>query len=198
MQFLIGVDEAGRGALAGPVAVGVAMVPIDFDFGMVPRVKDSKMLTPLARERIYALARNLQKEKLLDFKVAMVGAGMIDRIGITRAVALATARALSRLSCDPAHAEVRLDGLLSAPVHFIHQQTIIRGDQTEPVISLASIMAKVTRDRYMVCLAKRYPAYDLARHKGYGTLVHRTCIAKNGLSDLHRKYFCKKIYTPRF
>lgn len=187
----MGVDEAGRGALAGPVAVGVAMVPRDFDFALVPGVKDSKQLSPKERERIYALARGLQKEGLLDFKVAMVGAEMIDRVGITRAVALATARALYRLSCNPAFTDVRLDGLLHAPPVFIRQQTIIRGDQTEPVISLASIMAKVTRDHHMVRLACRYPLYDLARHKGYGTLLHRDRLAAHGLSDLHRRYFCK-------
>src|SRR3989344_4052045 len=193
MRFLVGVDEAGRGALAGPVAVGVAMVPSGFDFTLVPGVKDSKQLSPKERERIYALARRLQKEKLLDFKVAMVGAGVIDRIGITRATAKAVARGVFRLSCTPDEAEVRLDGLLHAPTAYTFQETIIRGDQTEPIISLASIMAKVTRDRYMVRIAKRYPAYDLARHKGYGTLLHRQCIEKHGLSDLHRKYFCKKF-----
>ena len=193
MRFLVGVDEAGRGALAGPVAVAVAMVPSGFDFALVPEVKDSKQLSLAARERIYALARELQKEKVLDFKVAMVGAEVIDKVGITRAVALATARALFRLSCMPNETEVRLDGLLCAPARFTRQQTIIRGDQTEPVISLASIMAKVTRDRYMVRIAQRYPLYVFEKHKGYGTLLHRQHIAAHGLCDLHRKYFCKKF-----
>jgi ribonuclease HII len=193
MKFLIGVDEAGRGALAGPVAVGVTLVSSNFDFTCIPGVKDSKQLSPRERERIYALARELQREKILNFKVAMVGAVTIDRIGITQAVSLAIARALVRLACPPDEAEVRLDGLLSAPFVYTKQQTIIRGDQTEPVISLASIMAKVTRDRYMVRIARHYSLYELARHKGYGTLIHRQCIKKHGLSDLHRKYFCKRF-----
>ncbi len=203
MRFLIGVDEAGRGPLAGPVAVGVALVSSDFDFGRIPGVKDSKQLSEKERERIYALARELQKEKVLDFKVAMVGAGMIDRIGISRATALAVARALARLSCSsycnflPHDSDVRLDGLLHAPPEYTNQQTIIRGDQTEPVISLASIMAKVTRDRYMVRVAKHYPLYEFARHKGYGTLLHRQRIQAHGLSDLHRKYFCKRFGLPK-
>ncbi len=195
MQFLIGVDEAGRGALAGPVAVGVALVRHDFDFVCIPGVKDSKQLSAKERERIYALARGLQKEGIIDFKVAMVGAKMIDRVGITRATALAVARALASLEKSaryvPTNVAVRLDGLLSAPVKCVDQQTIIRGDQTEPIISLASIVAKVTRDRYMVRIAKQYQRYAFDQHKGYGTLLHRQRIATEGLSDLHRRYFCK-------
>ena len=197
METVIGVDEVGRGALAGPVGVGVVRVSRGFDFARIPGVRDSKQLSLKERERIYALARQLQKESALDFKVAMVGAGVIDRIGITRATALAVARALSYLShsCEflPNSVEVRLDGLLSAPLIYTHQQTIIRGDQTEPIVSLASIVAKVTRDRYMMSLAKRYPLYELDRHKGYGTSLHRQCIKQHGLCTLHRKYFCKKL-----
>lgn len=193
MKFLIGVDEAGRGALAGPVAVGVVLVSSGFDFGRIPGVKDSKQLSARQRERIYALTRGLKKEGKLNFKVAMVGAEMIDRVGITRATALAARRALSRLSCDPACTEVRLDGLLHAPTAYVCQQTIIRGDQTEPIISLASIMAKVTRDRYMVRVAQRYPLYEFTRHKGYGTLLHRQHIAVHGLCGLHRRYFCNTV-----
>ncbi|MDZ4284363.1 MAG: hypothetical protein U1A28_00885, partial [Patescibacteria group bacterium] len=122
MKFIVGVDEAGRGALAGPVAVGVALVSHDFDFARIPGVKDSKQLSPKERERLYALARELQKEKALDFTVAMVGAETIDRIGITRAVAVATGRALPRLAHVPHAVEVRLDGLLSAPRAYPYQQ----------------------------------------------------------------------------
>ena len=88
-----------------------------------------------------------------------------------------------------------LDGLLYAPAEFVHQETIVKGDAKERVIGLASIMAKVTRDRYMEKVAKKsvYALYDFARHKGYGTLAHRTAIAKHGLSPEHRVSYCKNI-----
>lgn len=190
-MFIIGVDEAGRGALAGPVAVGVALVPQDFDWTLIPGVKDSKQLSEKRREEIFLRARVLKKEGKLDYKVALVSAATIDRRGITAAVRMGIARALKKLPHDIEVAEVRLDGLLHAPVHYLHQQTIVRGDQTEPAISLASIMAKVTRDRHMVALAKKYPAYAFEVHKGYGTLAHRTYIKEVGVSDIHRRYFCR-------
>lgn len=90
---------------------------------------------------------------------------------------------------------VKLDGSLRAPMEYVHQETIIKGDSKEKVIGLASIMAKVTRDRYMTKIATRgdYEAYDFARHKGYGTKTHRAAIAQNGLSTLHRATYCKNI-----
>ena len=88
-----------------------------------------------------------------------------------------------------------LDGSLHAPAEYIHQETIIRGDDTEPVISLASIMAKVTRDRLMKRLSPKYPAYGFDAHKGYGTLLHRRAIAQFGLSDVHRTSFCRRLET---
>ena len=190
-MYIIGVDEAGRGALAGPVAVGVALVPHNFDWTLIPGVRDSKQLSEKKREEIFIRARALQKEGQLRYQVALVSAVTIDRRGITTAVKMGIERALKKLPHDIAGVEVRLDGLLHAPAHYVRQQTIIRGDQTEPAISLASIMAKVTRDRHMVALAKKYPAYALEVHKGYGTLLHRTHIKETGISDIHRRYFCR-------
>lgn len=190
MPHLIGVDEAGRGALAGPVAVGAVCVPADFDWGLLPGVRDSKLLSPATRERLFIAANMLRREGILDFRVALVGAVTIDRSGINHAVALGISRILSRLDQDPEAVEVRLDGLLRAPAVYAHQHTIVRGDQTEPTISLASIVAKVTRDRYMVRLAPRYEPYGFAVHKGYGTERHRAALAKHGISDVHRRYFC--------
>lgn len=189
MYDLIGVDEAGRGALAGPVAVGAAFVPQGFDWALLPGVRDSKLLSPAARERVYTATLDLVREGLLDFKVALVSAATIDRIGIVPSVTRGIESTLSRLARDPGAVSVRLDGLLRAPAVYLRQETIVRGDQTEPSISLASIMAKVTRDRYMVSIAQKYAPYGFEVHKGYGTVRHRTAIAEHGICDMHRRYF---------
>jgi len=195
IQYIVGVDEAGRGPLAGPVAVGVAIVPVRFDWGLIQGVGDSKKVTPKNREAIFRRAKQLRKEKLLDYSVVLISAKVIDKIGITKAVALGITRAFSKLNPNPHTVEVRLDGLLKAPEKYSHQKTIIKGDQKEKVIGLASIMAKVTRDAYMMRSAPRYPEYGFEIHKGYGTKVHQIALKKYGISTFHRKSFCKKYLS---
>lgn len=206
MEYVVGVDEAGRGPLAGPVAVGVAMVRDDFDWSLLLGVNDSKQLSEKKREDVFVAARRLKAAGQLDFAVSMVSAKVIDKIGIVPAVNLAMDRALRRATLrtlakggpsQVVDCVVKLDGGLKAPERFVNQETIIKGDSKEKVIGLASIMAKVTRDRYMTRVATRpaYQLYDLATHKGYGTKKHRTAIKKNGLSDLHRTTFCRNITT---
>ena len=190
MRYLIGIDEAGRGPLAGPVAVGAVLVPMDFDWSLVEGVRDSKKLSEKKRETIFARAEELQRSSALQYAVATSSAHYIDTYGIVPAIKRALAEALSRFEVDVHECRVLLDGSLSAPAQYIHQQTIIRGDDSEPVISLASVMAKVTRDRLMRRLAPKYPAYGFDIHKGYGTLAHRRAIEHSGLSALHRKSFC--------
>jgi ribonuclease HII len=193
-RFFIGIDEAGRGPLAGPVAVGAVCVPRDFDWSAVAGATDSKMMTPKSREAIYKKMCALRKEGKLDFTVAFSTASVIDTRGIVPAVQSALDRALSKVTKDgPMYYKVLLDGSLHAPARFVDQKTIIRGDQSEPVISLASIAAKVMRDRLMVRLAKKYPLYSFDIHKGYGTLLHRCAIRKEGLSKLHRATFCSRL-----
>ncbi len=210
---IIGIDEAGRGPLAGPVSVGVACVSSDFDWGQIPGVNDSKKLTEKNREAIFLRAKKLQKEGKLQFAVSMVSAKVIDKIGIVPAINLAMKRALRRVVQnssiyrtkksktgsdtlrDMTQCLVQLDGGLKAPEEYVWQETIVKGDSKEKVIGLASIMAKVTRDRYMKRIAKKtaFAAYDLAIHKGYGTKKHRECIAQHGLSTEHRTSYCKNI-----
>lgn len=192
---LVGIDEVGRGPLAGPVGVGVALVPVDFDWGLIPGVTDSKQLSVGKREEIFAIARQLKAAGHLDFYVAMVSAAVIDRIGIVPAITRAMGRALTHLNLAPETAFIKLDGGLKAPTHFLYQKTIIKGDAKEPVIGLASIVAKVTRDRYMVRMGKKSPfaPYTFTTHKGYGTKAHRAAIAQYGLSSLHRVTYCKNI-----
>lgn len=189
---VVGVDEAGRGPLAGPVAVGVAVVHADFDWEQLPGVTDSKQLSATKRAAIFTTARDLRKAGVIDFTVAQVSARMIDKIGITAAIRLAMARALKRLQLRPAECLVKLDGGLQAPVDFT-QETIVKGDQKEKVIGLASICAKETRDAYMQKKAVQPPFidYDFAGHKGYGTKAHRAAISKHGLSVEHRQSYCR-------
>lgn len=191
-RYIVGVDEAGRGPLAGPVAVGVAVVPQGFNWRLIPGVGDSKKVTAKNREAILSRAKFLKKQNLLNFSVSLVSASTIDRIGITKAVARGITQGMKRLKIHPRNVDVRLDGLLKAPTEYVYQKTIVRGDAKEKVIGLASIVAKVTRDHYMERLAEAYPEYGFEIHKGYGTLSHRRTIKKHGLSPVHRKSFCTK------
>lgn len=191
----VGIDEAGRGPLAGPVAVGVVVVPLDFDWDFIPNIRDSKLLNPDKRYQVYEHARERQKKGLLRFAVSMVGPKQIDRIGITAAVSLGIQRSIQRLQLDPGDCVVKLDGLLKAPKEFLDQKTIVRGDQTEKSIGLASIMAKVTRDAYMVRQSTRsdFAAYGFETHKGYATKSHREAIHLHGLCTLHRASYCRNL-----
>jgi len=193
MRYLIGIDEAGRGPLAGPVAVGAVLVPVDFDWSLVAGVRDSKKLSEKKREAIFERAHKLAQSSTLRYSVSLTSAKYIDTYGIVPAVQRALAEAIFRLAAEPQDCRVLLDGNLHAPDEYPHQQTIIRGDDTEPVISLASIMAKVTRDRLMCRLAAKYPAYEFETHKGYGTASHLKVLAQCGLSDMHRASFCTRL-----
>jgi ribonuclease HII len=195
MKYLIGIDEAGRGPLAGPVSVGAVMVPVDFDWSLIEGVRDSKKLSEKKREVIFERAHELAQGSALRFAVSTSSASYIDTYGIVPAIKRALSEALSHLEIAPEDCHVLLDGGLSAPAAYIHQETIIRGDDTEPVISLASIMAKVTRDRLMCRLAEKYPAYGFEVHKGYGTEAHCKSIRTHGLSGIHRATFCSRILS---
>jgi len=190
-KFLIGIDEAGRAPLAGPVSVGFARVPLGFDVAREFKgVKDSKQLSEKQREEIYA--ELLRREKLGDvqFVVRFSDHLYIDTHGITKAVKRAIMSGVRALAPDPQIVSIKLDGLLYAPSQYA-QETIIRGDDLEPVISLASIAAKVERDRLMKRLAKRYPQYGFEKHKGYPTKAHYAAINIYGLCEVHRRSFCK-------
>ncbi len=191
-RHLIGIDEAGRGPLAGPVAVGIVCIPTDKRKpSLLKEARDSKKISETKREIIFKKAVDLKKEGQISFTVSMVHADTIYRIGITRAIRLCITRGLKRMNVDPKETQVLLDGSLKAPNEFEYQKTIIKGDQKEKIISLASILAKVTRDRLMKRMVKKYPGYDFDIHKGYGTAKHLASIKKNGITPIHRKTFCK-------
>lgn len=189
-HLLLGVDEAGRGPLAGPVAVGVVAVATGFNFKKYfPDARDSKVLSEKKREDIYTRMQMLQQQGLIDCTVVLSSAKIIDTIGITTAVHKAIYKGIYALAPNSKNVKVLLDGLLHAPPEY-KQKTIIRGDATEAVISLASIAAKVTRDRLMKKEAKKYPTYGFEVHKGYGTKKHREAIQKEGLCPIHRTTYC--------
>ncbi len=189
MRFTLGVDEAGRGPLAGPVAVGVVAVEEGFDVAIeFPGVADSKKLSEKKREKIFKMLEERVGKGDARFVVEMSTAEIIDTEGISAAVRRAVTRGVNILAPDASVVEVLLDGSLKAPAEY-KQQTIIDGDNLVPIISLASIAAKVTRDRLMVELATRYPEYGFEKHKGYGTKAHYEALQKHGMCALHRRSF---------
>lgn len=188
-RVIIGIDEAGRGPLAGPVAVGVVMVPAHFNLGLLEGVRDSKQMTELGRE-IWFEKLHILEQRGLQYTVQFSSARFIDTYGIAPAIRNALARALRTLEAAPTHSRILLDGALRAPKQFVDQTTIIKGDEIEPLISLASIAAKVRRDKLMHRLARRYPEYGFEVHKGYGTKAHYDALIKHGLCDIHRRSFC--------
>tara|TARA_B100002051_G_C16744751_1_gene646743 strand:- start:297 stop:887 length:591 start_codon:yes stop_codon:yes gene_type:complete len=192
IKYLVGVDEAGRGPLAGPVAVGMVKIPVDFDWALIPGVGDSKKLSEKTREDLYERAKELRYRGLLDFSVAQVGPSVIDKMGISFAINLAIARNVKRLQLNPKTCHLKLDGSLKAHYRF-SQETIIKGDDKEKVIGLASVLAKVTRDKYMNKIDRKYPAYGFIENKGYGTQLHREMIAQRGKCPIHRVSYCKNI-----
>ncbi len=189
-KWLVGVDEAGRGPLAGPVAVGLVIVPADFDWRLILYVGDSKQVSAKKRAVVFRRAKELKKAGKLDFVVVQMSAKHIDKHGIACSISVAIEQAIAKLKLNPKDCFIKLDGSLRAPSQF-SQETIIKGDSKELVIGLASIVAKQTRDTYMMTAAKKYPGYELEVHKGYGTKRHRQLIFINGLSAIHRTCYCQ-------
>jgi ribonuclease HII len=178
-QWVAGVDEAGRGPLAGPV-VAAAVIPnpaLDFSF-----VRDSKKMRPEERERAYWLILGRSHAVGLGWATA----GEIDRINILKASLLAMARAVQTLA--PAAQVLLVDGPFPTPLDLV-QKPIKKGDDLSRSIGAASIVAKVTRDRIMTALDRLYPGYGLARHKGYGTRDHMDVLARLGPTPIHRLTF---------
>ncbi len=206
-RFIIGIDEAGRGPLAGPVAVGAFAVRSENAAKMLKMFKgarDSKKMTPAAREAVFLEIKKAQKLGHIQFAVSYSSAKMIDENGIVPSIRSALDRSLKKIEktsgfqrSDIWKTRVLLDGSLKAPHRYANQKTIIRGDDSEPVISLASICAKVLRDRVMVRLAQKHPNYGFEINKGYGTKAHYKAINKLGFSPEHRRSFLKGIKAPK-
>ncbi len=189
MRFILGVDEAGRGPLAGPVSVGVVAVPEGFDvLKEFPGVRDSKKLSEKKREEIFVLLEARVALGDTRFRVEFESAETIDREGISFAVRTAISRGVNALAPDASDVFIYLDGSLKAPPEYA-QETIINGDELIPLISLASVAAKVVRDRLMKELSVQYPQYGFEKHKGYGTEMHYDRLKKYGPCIIHRRSY---------
>ncbi|MBA3789534.1 ribonuclease HII [Patescibacteria group bacterium] len=189
MTTIVGVDEAGRGPLAGPVAVGAVAVEDGFDLlTAFPGLNDSKKLSEKKREMLFSILEEQSCAGNVRFRVEFSSAEMIDEKGIMPAVCAALERGVRNLLPDPEKGKVFLDGALRASSEY-EQETIIGGDGLVPTIMLASIAAKVTRDRLMQGIAKRFPAYGFDQHKGYGTKAHYAALIEYGLCEEHRRTF---------
>lgn len=182
-----GVDEVGRGPLAGPVVTAAVVLPEDFD---VLGVDDSKKLSEKKREELF----DIIKEKAVAYGIGMADESVIDDINILQATKLAMRRALDDLAANlgkPAD-YVLFDAMKIDEVE-IPQEAIIKGDSKVLAIAAASIIAKVTRDRMMVEYAEKYPGYAFEKNKGYGTKAHYEGINEYGICPIHRRSFLKNI-----
>ncbi len=192
MKFLIGIDEVGRGPIAGPVAVGAFVFLTPTAKKLFRGVKESKQLSEEKREEWYAKILEIKKAGHIDFHVSFQSEKIIDSKGLSFAIKKCLETSLKKLKINPQKCTVLLDGGLKAPPEYIHQKTIIKGDVKETVIALASICAKVQRDRKMKLLGKKYPEYGFEVHKGYGTKAHYEAIERAGLHVLHRRSFIRR------
>ena len=187
VKVICGVDEAGRGPLAGPVCAAAVILPPHLE---IPGLTDSKKLTDKKRRELFPVIR----EQALAYGIGMASEQEIDEINILQATFLAMQRALDQLSVKPDLALI--DGNrekdFGLPV-----KTVVKGDSLSMNIAAASVLAKVTRDDLMVQMAEKYPQYAFDIHKGYGTKAHYAALTEHGPSPIHRKTFLKKFYGEK-
>ena len=204
-NFVIGIDEVGRGPLAGPVTLGICLI---YDFSknkhFLQDIKESKSLSEEKRYIWYKKIISFKKNKILDFQTSSVSAPLIDKFGLSYAINKALKNGLNKILKNVKENEfiqeeeifkikILLDGGLKAPENFKNQKTIIKGDEKEISIAIASIVAKVNRDNFMKNISKKYPNYNFEVHKGYGTKKHIEAIKKFGKTPIHRELFLRKI-----
>ncbi len=187
IKCICGVDEAGRGPLAGPVCAAAVILPPNLQ---IPGLDDSKKLTDKRRRELFPII----KEQALAYGIAFADHKEIDEINILQATYLAMQRAIDTLSIKP---ELALIDGNRAKDFGIAVETVIKGDSLSASIAAASILAKVTRDDYMLEMAKAYPQYDFEVHKGYGTKLHYEKLEQYGPSPIHRMTFLKKLYGTK-
>ncbi len=183
-ELLAGVDEAGRGPLAGPVCAAAVILPMGLE---IPGLDDSKKLTEKKREALFDVIR----EKALHYGIAFASHEEIDKLNILNATYLAMNRAIEALGVMPDMTII--DGNRNTGIEY-PSVTAVKGDSRSANVAAASILAKVTRDRLMCKLAVKYPGYGFEKHKGYGTREHYEAIRELGPSEIHRRTFLRKIH----
>ncbi len=184
VKYICGIDEAGRGPLAGPVVVGAVILPAD---SLIEGVNDSKKISEKKRERVFEEIVNTA----ISYSTGIVDQKTIDEINILNATKLAVKKAIESLEIKPDL--ILVDALTNIETFGIPYKSIIKGDAKEYSIAAASIIAKVTRDRMMLEWDKVFPEYGFAKHKGYGTAAHIQALKENGPCMLHRKTFIKNF-----
>ena len=184
VKIICGVDEAGRGPLAGPVCAAAVILPANAE---IPGLNDSKKLSDKKRRELYPII----KEQAIAYGIAFADQKEIDEINILQATYLAMVRAIGQLSVKP---ELALIDGNRAKDFGLPVETVVHGDSLSASIAAASVLAKVTRDDYMLKMAEEYPGYDFDIHKGYGTKAHYQALAKLGPCPIHRMTFLKKLY----
>ena len=183
-ELLCGVDEAGRGPLAGPVCAAAVILPRGLE---IPGLNDSKKLSEKKREALYDVIIS----SAVAYGIAFAEVEEIERLNILRATFLAMNRAIAQLSAKPALALI--DGNRNSGIEM-PSRCIVKGDSRCADIAAASILAKVTRDRYMIKMAEVYPQYGFERHKGYGTRQYYAALREHGASPIHRMSFLRKMH----
>jgi ribonuclease HII len=183
-KLIAGLDEAGRGAWAGPVVAAAVILPIQrFDLAFrLDGVQDSKQMTPEQRTIWYSHIQEIALASAVGFSTAKE----IDEMGLSSATRKAMQRAIAQLGCEPQH--LLIDHIRLPEVH-LPQTAVTHGDARILSIAAASVIVKVARDRAMIALDRRYPGYGFHRHKGYGTAAHRAALQKMGPSEIHRKSY---------
>lgn len=186
-KIVCGIDEAGRGPLAGPVYAAAVILPRDC---VIDGINDSKKLSEKKREQLF----DVIIKSAVSYSIASCDEKVIDRVNILQATFAAMRKAVDGLSVKP---DIALIDGNQSPKLDIAERTIVKGDAKSASIAAASILAKVSRDRYMYEMDKKYPEYQFAKHKGYGTKLHYEMIEKYGISPIHRVTFLKKVLEKR-
>lgn len=184
-KIICGIDEAGRGPLAGPVHAAAVILPLGLE---IEGLNDSKKLSEKKREQLF----DVICEKAIDYSIGVATEKEIDEINILNATFLAMHRAVEGLKIKPDYALI--DGNQYPKIPFVTEETVVKGDAKSMSIAAASILAKVSRDRFMLEKTKEYPQYQFEKHKGYGTKLHYEMLAEYGPSPIHRMSFLKKLY----
>jgi ribonuclease HII len=191
--WVIGIDEVGRGPIAGPVAICACAIKLS-NYSKIKKgnLNDSKKMSVNNRNIWYRKSAEMKASGFIKYSVVYKSNVFIDRKGISVAIKECIANALKNLKLQPKDCKVLLDGSLKAPIEYKNQKTIIKGDSKEKIISFASVIAKVSRDKKMEIFAKKYPKYNWRKNKGYGTGEHYKAIEAYGLTPLHRRTFLTK------